>query len=313
MADGSPWLRVSIVTPSYNQGEFIEETIRSVLLQGYPDIEYMVIDGGSEDHSVEIIRRYEPWLAYWISEKDRGQAHAVNKGWERARGQVLAYLNSDDMLEPNVLQRVVSAYRADPEAALIYGDCNLVNADGDLLRALGSRPYCRAGLLLADYIHQSSAFVGRAAFDQIGLLDESFHMTMDYDYWVRLAMASLQMVYLPEVLSSARLAAGTKTQSQTLKFLGDTLRVLDSVYEAPNVPEDVRRVKRKAYANAWRLGGIRYFDAGMRKAAIGAMLKSLYWDPVPSWKQLAVALALSFQSILGVRWLSAPTYEKTGN
>src|SRR5579885_3553995 len=96
-ADGSPWPRISIVTPSYNQGQFIEETIRSVLLQGYPDLEYIVIDGGSTDQSVEIIRKYERWLTYWVSEKDRGQAHAINKGFSSVTGELFNWINSDDL------------------------------------------------------------------------------------------------------------------------------------------------------------------------------------------------------------------------
>src|SRR5438309_6203079 len=106
MGDGSPWPRITIVTPSYNQGRFLEETIRSVLLQGYPNLEYMVIDAASTDESVEIIRKYERWLAYWVSEKDRGQTHAINKGLAKATGEIFSYLNSDDLLAPGALAAV---------------------------------------------------------------------------------------------------------------------------------------------------------------------------------------------------------------
>jgi hypothetical protein len=308
---GSSWPSVSIVTPSYNQAQFIEETIRSVLLQGYPNLEYIIIDGGSTDGSVEILSKYEPWLAFWVSEPDRGQSHAINKGWARARGEVLAYLNSDDLLVPDTLTRVAETFVAHPDVAVVYGDCDLIDGEGRLMERLCSRSYSRAGLLLANYIQQSSAFVRRCAVERVGPVDESFDMTMDYEYWVRLAMASCCMTYVPEVLSSARLTSGTKTKSLTLRFLGDTLRVLDAVYSQVDIPDDLHRIRREAYGNAWRLGGVRLFDAGMRGLAVRAMLTSLRWCPFPGWRPLAIAMLVGLQAALGVRWRSAHTVEKT--
>src|SRR5437660_7841664 len=115
MHDASVLPRVSIVTPSFNQGPFLEETIRSVLLQGYPDLEYIIIDGGSTDDSVEIIRKYEKWLAYWVSEKDSGQTHAINKGFARSTGEIYAYLNSDDVYLPDALHNIASFFDKQPE------------------------------------------------------------------------------------------------------------------------------------------------------------------------------------------------------
>ena len=110
MPDGKPWPRISIVTPSYNQGQFIEETIRSALLQGYPHLEYIIIDGGSTDDSVGVIKKYQPWLAYWVSEEDRGQSHAINKGFERATGGIMNWINSDDFLAVDALREVAVAF-----------------------------------------------------------------------------------------------------------------------------------------------------------------------------------------------------------
>jgi glycosyltransferase involved in cell wall biosynthesis len=308
--NGSPRPKISIVTPSYNQGQFIEETIRSVLLQGYPDLEYIIIDGDSTDDSVEIIKKYEPWLAYWVSEPDRGQSHAINKGWRRAQGEVIAYLNSDDLLAPGALGHVAHTFMSAPEAGLVYGDCSLIDAKGGLIDNLKSRPYNRAGLLVANYILQPSAFIGRKAFRHVGEVDESFHMAMDYDYWVRVAMAGFDMKYVPQALSSARLTPNTKSASLVLSFLPDILRVLDSVYESGLVPGDVRRAKRSAYANAWRVGGVRYFNANMRRPAITAMLRSLCWKPMYHWKTSVIALLIILQSILGVNWWSPDIVEK---
>ncbi len=126
--DGTPWPKISIVTPSYNQGRFIEETIRAVLLQGYPDIEYTIIDGGSQDETVTILTKYEPWLAYWVSEKDKGQADALNKGFGRATGQIFYWINSDDWPEKEVFGRVVQQFLLFQEVDVLYGDMSLTVA-----------------------------------------------------------------------------------------------------------------------------------------------------------------------------------------
>ena len=119
LPDGSPWPKISVVTPSFNQGQFIEETIRSVLLQGYPNLEYIIIDGGSTDNTLEVIRKYEPWLTYWVSEPDRGQSHAINKGIGKAMGEILFWLNSDDLVLPSVFFRIAKMFRIHLDVLLI--------------------------------------------------------------------------------------------------------------------------------------------------------------------------------------------------
>ena len=191
MPDGSPWPGISLVTPSYNQGRFLEETIRSVLLQGYPNLEYIVIDGGSGDGSVDIIQKYEPWITYWESEKDRGQSHALNKGFGRAEGPVLGWLNSDDYLLPGALEEIASMYRSDSDAVAWTGAIIQVNRES---RNIRKRP-ARAGTRkeIADWgnrgtIHQPACFFGRRAFERAGgKIREDLHYTMDRDLWMRLA------------------------------------------------------------------------------------------------------------------------------
>lgn len=134
MADGKPWPRISIVTPSYNQGRFLEETLRSVLLQGYPDLEYIVIDGGSTDESGEIIRKYEAWLTYWVSERDQGQSDAINKGWRRCTGDIIVWLNSDDGYAPNALCEVARAFQANAFPAMVYGQEIVMDHQGNRTR-----------------------------------------------------------------------------------------------------------------------------------------------------------------------------------
>lgn len=135
MPDGSDWPKISIVTPSFNQAQYLEETIRSVLMQGYPNLEYMIIDGGSTDGSIEIIKKYEPWLAYWVSEPDCGQSHAINKGWKRSGGDLLAWLNSDDFLARNALETVAIQYSAceKGKVGFIHGKAIVIDEEGQPL------------------------------------------------------------------------------------------------------------------------------------------------------------------------------------
>jgi glycosyltransferase involved in cell wall biosynthesis len=213
MPTGERWPRVSVVTPSYNQAPFLEATLRSVLLQGYPDLEYIVVDGGSVDESTEILRRYEPWLTDWVSERDEGQSQAINKGFERTTGEVLAWLNSDDLYEPNALARMAQYLADTPDCALLYG--RGWNIDEEGLKT-GScdwiRPFDRRLFLSSNFILQPAAFWRRWLWEQAGELDVSYHWAMDWDWLIR-ATALTQPHYLPVALASWRTHPGIKTVS----------------------------------------------------------------------------------------------------
>jgi glycosyltransferase involved in cell wall biosynthesis len=179
--------RISIVTPSYNQAEFLERTIRSVLDQGYPDLEYLVIDGGSTDGSVDIIRKYEDQIDYWVSEPDRGQTHALNKGFKRATGDVCAWLNSDDMYCPGILMTMGRAFAEDPSLDVVFGNMLDVDQQDRVTRDNRSVPFSwRALILCGAVIHQSATFWKRELFEKHGWLDEELTCSMDYELFCRI-------------------------------------------------------------------------------------------------------------------------------
>ncbi|MBZ0265954.1 glycosyltransferase [bacterium] len=210
--------KITVVTPSFNQGEFLEATIQSILGQQYPNLEYMIMDGGSTDQSVEIIKKYEPYLTHWVSEKDRGQTHAINKGFERSTGDILAWLNSDDLYCNHSLHIAAQVFKTHPEAGLYIGNGFMVDREGKV-----QRPYSRGvgfdRKALAKgqcYILQPSVFINRKAYDKIGHLDESLHYEMDVDYWLRIS-AEYDVVVINESLSAYRWYEEVKTNAGGIK------------------------------------------------------------------------------------------------
>lgn len=213
MPDGRPWPPISIVTPSYNQASFLEETIRSVLLQGYPNLEYIVIDGGSSDGSVEVIEQYETWLACWVSEPDRGQAHAINKGFARASGQIFAWLNSDDVYEPEALQQIATKLARSPACNLVYGDGSYIDLDGlKTGRCDWIQPYDRGRFRTFNFILQPAAFWRRSLWERAGPLDARYHYAMDWE-WLLRATRLTEPHYLPFELARWRIGPEIKTRS----------------------------------------------------------------------------------------------------
>ena len=203
---------VSIVTPSYNQGRFIRRTIESVLSQSYPRVEYVVIDGGSTDETVDILRSYGSRLR-WISEKDHGQSHAINKGMDMLTGEILAYLNSDDVLAPDAVAKAVSYFEQNPNCSMIYGRAHYIDADDNVTGDYYTKPFSPAELINDCMICQPAVFWRYEIASIIGKFNENLHYTMDYEYWLRMMNAGATIYHHPDVLASSQLYAETKTLS----------------------------------------------------------------------------------------------------
>ena len=203
---------ISLVTPSLNQASFVRATLESALAQGYPELDLFVQDGGSTDGTLAILAEYTSQIPF-VSEPDHGQAEAINKGLKRARGEVLGYLNSDDILLPGALAAVGEAFAADPDLRLVYGRAIYIDEQGRTLGPYLTYPYDPVRLADLCYIAQPAAFWSRKVVEEVGEFDESLSHTMDYDYWLRIAARyrPSQVLYLDRALAAARLHPAAKT------------------------------------------------------------------------------------------------------
>lgn len=203
-------ISISVVTPSLNQARFVERTVRSVLDQAYSPLEYIVCDGGSTDGSLSVLERYADRLTF-ISEPDRGQADAVNKGIRRTSGEVIGWLNSDDVYAANALHCVAGFLTAHPDTDVVYGDAHLLDASDALVGAYYTEPWNQTRLPERCFLCQPAVFFRRRVIDRVGLLDERLHYSLDYEYWLRLAAGGATFAHLPLVLAGSRVHPDTKT------------------------------------------------------------------------------------------------------
>lgn len=283
ISDQAP--RISIVTPSFNQGKFLEETIRSVLLQGYPDIEYLVIDGGSKDQSVEIIRRYERWLTFWVSEPDAGQSAAINKGWNRATGKILAYLNADDTYCPDAFAAVATA----APAGLLYGNCYVIDEHSTRLRRrVVGRVRLANVLAWSPSIPQPGMFLSHEALSAVGPLDVNLHYTMDYELCLRV-MQKFPATYIPSFLANMRGHASAKTGRNPAQHVLEGLHVAEDFFMQDLPPAIARRQDVTLALLHLRLGRVYAWQQHRHHAR--ASLRSalqITWSPIVLWKSAVV-------------------------
>jgi glycosyltransferase involved in cell wall biosynthesis len=208
--------KITLITPSLNQGAYLESTIQSVLAQDYPDLEYIIIDGGSSDQTLDILYKYRNQL-FFISEQDRSQVHAINKGLQRASGAIIGFLNSDDLLAPGALIKIGNYFLKHPNIYWLTGRCCIIDKQGREVRRLISLykeiwllTRSRTALLLLNYISQPATFWRRYAFEAIGYFDEKWHYTMEYDYWLRLSQG-YQLWLINDILANFRIHSTSKS------------------------------------------------------------------------------------------------------
>jgi len=254
--------KISVITPSYNQGEFLERTIRSVLDQNYPNLEYIVIDGGSTDCSLEIIKKYAEHLAYWVSEPDLGQAHAINKGMKKATGEWLAWQNSDDIFYPNTFQSMAAAIWNRPEIDLVVGNINLIDVDDIVLRDIRYVTPSYAGLLSEGMLLANQASFWRTnVHRRIGFLTESLHYAFDYEWFLRLAKSS-RGLHVNQIWGGYRLHGATKTCNSGAKFSEENALILE---DHPLIPQWKKLIFRaRRFGMMLLQGNFLYVARGIR-------------------------------------------------
>jgi glycosyltransferase involved in cell wall biosynthesis len=273
---------VSIVTPSYNQAAYLEQTLQSVLAQDYASIEYLVVDGASTDNSVDIIRRYADRLAWWISEPDAGQAEAINKGLKRSKGEIVAWLNSDDLYLPGAIAQAVAAFQADPELGMVFGDAITIDAGGKPINKLIFGDWGLEELVRFRIICQPAVFMRRSVLEDTGYLDPSYHLLLDHQLWIRIARIAPTR-HISALWAAARHHPEAKNVALAGKFGQETIQILQWMRTQPELTGLIDRENSHILGGVYRLSARYLLDSGQPKVALQE-----YWRALQAWPSFAL-------------------------
>jgi len=252
--------KFTIITPSFNQAQYLEATIRSVLEQDYPNLEWMIVDGGSTDGSADIIRKYEKHLAWWVSEKDKGQTDALNKGLRRATGDLFGFLNSDDLYTPGTLRAVGEAFAADPSLTMLLGRCQYIAADGSPMSECAYAGDLRFEDFVADnLVPQPSLFLRMDVCRAVGEFDNTYQHAFDHDYWLRAMLLGHRIRGMDRLLSLYRLHESSKTVTMRYKQDLDMIAAHRKAMRSLPAGDPMRRVIRRNSARFCRRVAIEHY------------------------------------------------------
>ncbi len=300
--------QVSIVTPSYNQGAYLEQTILSVLQQDYPNIEYIIVDGASSDNSLEIIRKYADRIRWWVSEPDRGQAEAINKGMAHTGGGILGWINSDDTYLPGTITEVVSVFHQNPEIGLVFADVYSIDEKSEIFNTMRYGSYTLEDLMCFRMIGQTSVFFRRAAWEKSGGLDQSYHYLLDHQLWLKMA-ACTQVKYIPQVWSSARYHKEAKNKAYPLAFGKEAFRLVDWMQAQPEFDKMLTNRKSKILAGAHRLNGYYLSEGGLFFRSLQSYWNGFWLDPgivLHDWRRIL----FNFFGLVGLGKIQEPYKQK---